>query len=170
MVRLQTVGWIALPSQRPNDPFRIAILLTMFWITINCLIYYMALVLLTKLIFFLAMNSAIYLYFVSNVIRIRLSVRRRYAITTARSNNNNNTVAVVANDTLIGGLVPQLCLMQLLRHTCDYDTLAGFVFTANGVSSQVKLIVPSSSSLLLCEPNHQHYNDSVSTMLSVPLR
>ena len=163
MVRLQAVGWIALPSQRAYDPFRIAILLTMFWITINCLIYYLALVLLTKLILFLAINSVIYLYFVSNVIRTRLFVRRCYGISsTTRSNSSTTT-----QDTLIGGLVPHLCLMQLLRHTCDYDTLAGFVLTANGVSSQVKLIVPVS----LFESNHPHDgNSNASTMLSVPLR
>jgi hypothetical protein len=157
MVRLQNVRWIALPSPRPRDAYRIAILLTMFWITINCLIYYLALVKLTKLILFVAVNSALYLYYLANVIRTRLLVRRRFGILNART----------AEDTVVGGLVPFLCLMQLLRHTCDYNTLAGFVCTANGVSSQVKLILPP----LVVAPSDQHKDDDYSlSTLSIPLR
>lgn len=157
MVRLQNVRWIALPSPRPKDPYRIAIVLTMFWITINCLIYYLALVMLTKLILFLAVNGALYLYYLANVIRTRLLVRRRYGIWNDRT----------AEDTLVGGLVPFLCVMQLLRHTCDYDTLAGFICTANGVSSQVKLIVPP----LIVAPSDPYKNDdySLATTLTNPL-
>jgi hypothetical protein len=152
MVRLQNVRWIALPTRRPRDPFRIAILLTMFWITVNCLIYYLAVVVLTKMILFIAINGVLYLYFLANVIRTRFFLRRRFGISTART----------SEDALVGGLVPMLCVMQMLRHICNYDTLAGYCLTATGFSTQVKLNLP---------PRVPADDDGrVSTALSAPLR
>jgi hypothetical protein len=160
MVRLQTVRWIALPTRRPRDPFRIAILLTMFWITVNCLIYYLAVVTLTKLILFIVVNAVLYLYYLANVIRTRLSLRRRFGILTARS----------SEDVMVGGLLPTLCVMQMLRHTCNYDTLAGYSLTATGLSTHVKLHLPPRP-----VPANDDYHDddasvSTTTTLSAPLR
>ena len=131
----------------------------MFWITINCLIYYLDFVLLTKVIVFLAINAAIYLYFLANVIRTRLMLRRRFAIPNTRT----------VEDTLVGGIVPHLCVMQLLRHTSDYDTLAGFCFTANGVSSHVRFMLPDQM-IMAASLSDFKEDGSLSTMLSIPLR
>jgi hypothetical protein len=120
MVRLQTVGWLALPYTKGRNAFRVAILLTMFWITVNCLLYYLAVVsLVLKLILFGAVNATFLLYYAINVIRVRWHVRKRYHIVTTKR-----------SDYSIGGCAPHLCTMQLLRHTGDYDTYSGQWFTA----------------------------------------
>ena len=153
MTRLQNVRWIALPSspRRPRDAFRIAIILTMFWITVNCLIYYLEVLVVTKIILFVTINFVLYLYYLANVIRTRLRLRRRFNISPLKK----------GEDMTVGGLVPLLCVMQMLRHTCDYDNLAGYCFTATGVASHIKLHMPLS--------DDDDCSLSTNTM-SVPLR
>lgn len=132
MVRLQTVGWAVLPFGRPQDAFRVAIVLTMFWITVNCLIYYLAIISsVLKLILFSSVNATIYVYFVINVIRVRWHVRKRYNIVTTKR-----------SDYSIGGCAPHLCTMQLLRHTGDYDTYNAQWFTATGLPAHVQHNLP----------------------------
>lgn len=121
MTRLQ-VGWFFLPNrsyQHPKDAFRISIGLTMFWITINCLVFYLPPpgLSLTTIISLAVVNAIIYIYYISNVIRVRLRLRHAYLIP-------NNF-----RDVLIGGLLAPVAVMQMLRHTCDYSTYVGKLLT-----------------------------------------
>jgi hypothetical protein len=133
MVRLNTETWIALPTYRPNDPFRVAILLTMFWITANCLIYYLAVVTAFKWILFFVIGGVMHLYLATNSIRTRLATRRRFRIEESWKHE----------DLWIAGVVPAINLMQLLRHTGEYDRLAGHGFTATGLAVRVRFVLPA---------------------------
>ena len=121
MTRLQS-GWIALPNRarRPKDAFRLALIITMFTITINCLLYYLAEDNTLRIALFTSINASIYFYFAANVIRTRRRLRKRFIIPMKRQ----------YEDLFVGGVIPMLVVSQMLRHTSDYDTYSGQFCTA----------------------------------------
>lgn len=140
MTRMQALRWIAMPCRR-KDSFRVSIVLTMFWITVNCLIFYLPIGGVSKLVFFLAVNGALYFYLIINVIRTRRMLRKMYGIPTG---------ARPMNDVLVGSIIPQLALMQMLRHTCDYDTYSGQCCTrVSGARQELHAVITHSKEFTL---------------------
>lgn len=117
------LNWIWIPNRsllHPKDAYRISIGLTMFWITFNCLIFYSPPqgIMIETIILWIVSNWILYLYYVSNIIRSQLELCHAYRI----------LPKAPGKDSVLGRLFPHFVIMQMLRHTCDYDTYSGLWF------------------------------------------
>eukprot|EP00540_Astrosyne_radiata_P022077 CAMPEP_0116825534 /NCGR_PEP_ID=MMETSP0418-20121206/2019_1 /TAXON_ID=1158023 /ORGANISM="Astrosyne radiata, Strain 13vi08-1A" /LENGTH=126 /DNA_ID=CAMNT_0004454053 /DNA_START=374 /DNA_END=751 /DNA_ORIENTATION=- len=118
------VNWIGLPNRPkvPSDSFRVAILLSMFWVTVNCLVFYLprsntGQFSLMQIILFPAFNGLVWFYYLSNVAKLRRRIRDNYTIPEKRCPGYE--------DTCMSLFCSPLVVMQMSRHTADYGIYPG---------------------------------------------
>lgn len=144
MTRLK-VGWLGLPGRqhRFNDTFRISLLLSMFVVIINCLLYYLPHskfvfggFSLLQVVLFGVFNTFVSIYFIVNTVITRRRLRERYMIPTEHSCGR-------FEDALFTFPCSFLVLMQMHRHTADYDTYSAQCCSSNGLPTHVVVKLPS---------------------------
>lgn len=142
MTRLK-VGWVGIPvrQHRVNDTFRVALVLSMFVVIVNCNLYYLPHdeqlpknVSSLQIILFAVFNALVLVYLYFNVIKTRRLLRQRYMIPEKSCIGFEDAALTIP----CSGLV----LMQMHRHTADYDTYSARCCSANGLPLHVHVNSP----------------------------
>ena len=148
MVRMRT-NWAFLPKilgRRRREAFRIAYILTMLFVVVNCLLYYlpstatsmgwMAMPHMLKILIAVVFNGGFAAYFILNVISIRRRLRQRYRIKKSQYGPYE--------DVVMGFCCAPCVLVQMLLQTADYESCTSYYCTPTGLPEYMEVEVPPS--------------------------
>jgi len=147
MSRLK-ISWIGLPGRphKAKDAFRISLILSMIFVIINCLLYYLPVqgvmfgaFSFLQIALFIVVDTLVLIYFLTNVARTRKRLRQRYMIP--------EQSCVGEEDTAITFACYPLVLMQMHRHTADYETFSAQCWSSNGLPFHVHVELPPSNNI-----------------------
>jgi len=164
MVRMRT-GWAFLPKlDGQRHAFRVACIFTMFFVVVNCLLYYLpssaisagwlSLPSVLKTFLVAVFNGVFVAYFILNVISIRRRLRKRYRIKKERCGPYE--------DVFMGFCCAPYVLIQMLRQTVDYETYPSLFCTSTGLPEHIQVDVPPSPSDSTISSIFTHFTPGVS--------
>mmetsp|Transcript_18804 Transcript_18804/g.26064 ORF Transcript_18804/g.26064 Transcript_18804/m.26064 type:complete len:243 (+) Transcript_18804:750-1478(+) len=165
MVRMRT-NWAFLPKlgRRRREAFLVAYILTIFFVVVNCLLYYlpstatsmgwMAMPHMLKILIVVVFNGGFSAYFILNVISIRKRLRQRYRIKKSQYGPYE--------DVVMGFGCAPCVLVQMLRQTADYKSCTSYYCTPTGLPEYMEVEVPPSPTDSTIPSIFTHFTTGVS--------